>query len=336
MKASNNWDNKHILISRTDSIGDVLLTLPMTAWLKEHFPNCIITFLCKGYTSEIIKRYSTVDHVLTLEEIAAIPTQQRIQFLASKKVDAFVHVFPNKDLASLAKKAKIETRIGTSHRTFHLLTCNVRPNFTRKKSALHEAQLNFELLRPFGISELPSMDQLNSWTTKLQIEELQLPIAFNPNEKAICLHPKSQGSAKEWPIDSYMALAKELLNQDYTVYFTGTDTEGASFRGHIPSHPKCIDTTGKLSLPQLMYLISKTEGLVACSTGPLHIAGFFNRKAIGLFSPRIPIHPGRWRPLGTQSIALVKTPDCPTCKQSKNCQCITEISVDQVITALAN
>ena len=34
-----------IILSRTDSIGDVVLTLPMAAALKQSFPGCTVVFL---------------------------------------------------------------------------------------------------------------------------------------------------------------------------------------------------------------------------------------------------------------------------------------------------
>ena len=44
-----------------------------------------------------------------------------------------------------------------------------------------------------------------------------------------------------------------------------------------------IDLTGKLSLQQYISFINAANGLVAASTGPLHIAAALNKKAIGLF-----------------------------------------------------
>ena len=247
-----------------------------------------------------------------------------------------VHVFPKKELAKLFKKAKVPTRIGTSHRLFHLNTCNVRPNFTRKKSPLHESQLNFELLRPFGLSEIPSLEQINAYTSDFISEKHELPDELKAlsDKQYIVLHPKSQGSAREWPIEKYRGLAKELIVKGYDVVFTGTESEGKQFRNLIPEDSMCHDSTGKLSIDQLIWLIKNASGLVACSTGPLHIAGFLNIKTVGLFSPRIPIHPGRWQPLGKQSTALVFDTDCPKCNAKKECDCISEIPVEKVLNEI--
>jgi ADP-heptose:LPS heptosyltransferase len=50
-------DPKKIVISRTDSIGDVVLTLPLAGILKEKYPKAKIIFLGNTYTKPIIKCY---------------------------------------------------------------------------------------------------------------------------------------------------------------------------------------------------------------------------------------------------------------------------------------
>lgn len=335
MKENNNWNGKRIVISRTDSIGDVLLTLPVTYWLKQTYPDVHITFLCKAYTAPIVRCYTPVDEVLILDELEKLDDAEQVKSIRKRNFDAVVHIFPRKSLAKLFKAAGVPVRIGTSHRIFHWTTCNVRPNFTRKKSPLHEAQLNFELLRPLGVEQLPDFDFLNTATTAFQFHKQPLPQRIPQHEDRkngyVVLHPKSQGSAREWPMEKYTELALQLAEKDFTVCFTGTEAEGALFRTSIPEHPSIIDTTGLLSIAQLMHLIHEAKALVACSTGPLHIAGYAGIRSVGLFAPKIPIHPGRWKPLGANSTTLVFDEDCPTCKAGKPCNCIEQIPVERVI-----
>ena len=326
----------HFLISRTDSIGDVVLTLPMTAWLKNQFPNCRISFLCRAYTAPIVRNYSCIDTVLELDDFASKAENDKIQFIKKFQFDCIIHVFPNKAIARLTKKAAIPIRIGTSHRTFHWFTCTEKPSFTRKNSLLHEAQLNFELLRPLGLKRIPSWEEINELTRYFNVKETKLPanLSAKLSEQLICLHPKSQGSAKEWPMSNYISLAKMLVEKNFVVCFTGTEKEGILFREQLPNHERIIDTTGQLTIEQLFWLINISKGLVACSTGPLHIAGLLNKKTVGLFSPKKPIHPGRWKPLGNHSITLVFDETCEACHAKKPCDCIEKITPENVFSAL--
>lgn len=328
--------DKRVIISRTDSIGDVMLTLPLCSWIKDNFKNVHIIFLGSLYTKPVVDCYSPIDEFVNWKEIENLPTGQKIESFRNLQADVIVHIFPKKEIATLAKKAKIDTRIGTSHRTFHFLTCSHRVNFTRKKSPLHEAQLNFELMKPFGLEEIPTLEELNQLTINFKASKEELPELIvkkltNSNGKSVILHPKSQGSAVEWGLENYRALSLKLEKLGYTVFFTGTETEGEQFRSSIHFNDHIIDTSGKLTLYQLINFISRSEALVACSTGPFHIAGFLNRRAIGLFSPRKPIHPGRWKALGANVRILVNDENCETCKKGKPCSCIENISVERVL-----
>lgn len=332
--------NKRIIISRTDSIGDVMLTFPICAWIKSHYKNVHLIFLGRAYTQPVVDCFSEVDEFQDWSEIEKMPTVQKVEFFRELNADVIVHVFPKKEIASLAKKAKIEYRVGTSHRTFHFLTCTHKLSFTRKSSPLHESQLNFELLRPFGLTEIPPMEMINETILKFQIPaHLELPENIQKkvdaaNGKTVILHPKSQGSAVEWGLENYRSLALKLEKHGYTIFVTGTEKEGELFRSQLLFNDHIIDTSGKLTLSQLIVFISKCRSLVACSTGPLHIAGYLNIRAIGLFSPRKPIHSGRWKPLGNDVQVLVNDENCEVCKKGKPCDCIEKIAVERVLESI--
>jgi heptosyltransferase-3 len=326
---------KRILISRTDSIGDVALTLPICVWLRQHFPKAELIYLGSAYTKPVITKFAGIDAFEDWSFIQKLEPQQQIIYLKQKRIDVIIHVFPNKTIAHLAMKAGIPIRIGTAHRIFHWFSCNIRVHFSRKRSDLHESQLNFELLRPLGLKQVLSMNEINRLIVNQFLQsKLTLPEdiqnKFRAHKNTIILHPKSQGSAIEWPIEKYFELALLLTNKDFQVFFSGTETEGLKFRSYIPRHENIIDLTGKLSLDEFMFVIQNAHALVACSTGPLHIAGLYGIHAIGLFSPRKPIHPGRWKPLGKNVSIMVFDENCPICKTGKYCTCISDIAVSEV------
>jgi ADP-heptose:LPS heptosyltransferase len=325
-----------IIISRTDNMGDVVLTYPLCAWLRKKYPKAELIFLCKQYTKPIVQCFNVIDQIVCWEDVASLPSAEQVRVLNELNADIILHVFPRKEIASLAKKARIPMRIGTSHRVFHLLTCTHRLRFTRKKSLLHEAQLNFHLAEPLGCKSIPSWEEVQDLSEGFRIFEsfFQIALPLSVQENAVLLHPGSRGSAVEWPLAAFVALALQLKEQGIPVYFTGTEEEGLVFRSAVPWQEGITDLSGKLNLEQLLVCISKTSGLVACSTGPLHLAGILGKKAIGLFSPRVPIHPGRWRPLGKRSNALVYDENCPTCKKGRACSCVNQIKPADVYQQL--
>ena len=63
-----------IIISRTDSIGDVILTLPLCVWLKKQFPQTELVFLGRTYTKDIIACFDVVDTFLNFDDFSSLPT----------------------------------------------------------------------------------------------------------------------------------------------------------------------------------------------------------------------------------------------------------------------
>jgi len=58
-----------IIISRTDSIGDVVLTLPMAGALKEINPGCKIIFLGRDYTRDVVSLSKHVDEFASWDDV---------------------------------------------------------------------------------------------------------------------------------------------------------------------------------------------------------------------------------------------------------------------------
>jgi len=326
---------KRIIISRTDSIGDVVLTLPMAGVIKSFYPNCKIFFLGRTYTQPIVNTSIHVDEFINWDTLQK--EANPIEALKKYNTDTIIHVFPNKDVARLAFKAKIPNRIGTRGRVFHVLNCNKKVAFSRRKSDLHESQLNLKLLfpfkidRPFSLKEIEGFYGLNNLKT--------LPVQFSSLIDAdrinVILHPKSKGSAKEWGLDKFAELIEVLPENQFKIFITGTKDEGELIGDALPfNKSNVVSLIGKMNLDELISFIAQSDALVAASTGPLHIAAATGIKAVGLYSPKRPIHPGRWQPVGAKSIALVKDESCPKCLAKEDCNCISDISPSTVMKTL--
>ena len=312
-----------IIISRTDGIGDVALTLPLCRWIRTTFPKATLVYLCKNYTAPLVSCFRPIDNIITFEDLATMDPLTRRNTL---KADLIIHVFPNKTVSKWAKQAGIPQRIGTSHRWFHLLYCNRLVSFTRKKSGLHEAVLNFNLLTPLGLKALPDFKTIKDIGSEFYIKEEN---RF-PYERFVILHPKSQGSAIEYPLQKYRAVAIALVAAKYQVLITGTLKERMEVGDSFDGISGVRNVMGEFTLSEFISLIQQSEGVIACSTGPLHLAGLMNRKALGLFSPRVPIHPGRWKPLGLNARALVYDEGCKKCSKGIPCTCIQNIPVEAI------
>ncbi|WP_240315380.1 glycosyltransferase family 9 protein [Mucilaginibacter pineti] len=295
---------QHILISRTDAIGDVVLTMPMAAYIKELIPGAVVSFLGRTYTKAVVNSFSSVDIFINYDEIKKLPQGEQVSYLKSKKIDTIIHVFPSKHVANIARSAGIKLRIGTTNRLFHWFTCNKLVKLSRKKSNLHEAQLNLILLNPLGLNNVPSLAQVGDHYNFECIVPLspELSAGLNANKFNLIIHPKSHGSGMEWGLDNFAALINALPAKRYNIIITGSDKEKTLLENWVKTLPNhVLDMTGKMTLPQLIAFISNADGLLASGTGPLHLAAASGINTLGLFPSVRPIHPGRWAPVGKKA-----------------------------------
>jgi len=316
------------IISRTDAIGDVVLTLPVAGVLRSLYPSARILFLGRSYTKDIIAACEHIDSFLNWDEWRALPAREAAQAMAATGADCIIHVFPDAAIARIARMARIAERIGTTNRIYHWWSCNILVRLSRRNSPYHEAQLNLRLLVPLGGRSDYSLDEIGGHyygLTRLvplppAIERLLDPGRFN-----LILHPKSRGSAREWGLGNYGRLVRLLPRERFKVFVTGTAADGQLLASLLAEHPELTDLTGRLTLGQLMTFISKADGLVAASTGPLHLAAALGIHALGIYPPIRPMHPGRWAPVGAKARVFVKPEYCEDCRRSGDCHCIREI-----------
>jgi ADP-heptose:LPS heptosyltransferase len=329
-------NNINILISRTDSIGDVVLTLPLAGILKQKYPYSKVFFLGKSYTKDIILLSKNIDKFLDWTEIEKLDKEKQIEKFKTLNIDVVVHVFPVKEIAVISKKAKIKTRIGTSHRIFNLLTCNKPVNFSRKNSPLHEAQLNVKLLKPLGITKEYEKDELIKFYGLKKPNDLKKPFntLLDNNRVNVILHTKSKGSAREWGLENFKRLIKLLPEDKYKVFLSGTEDEGKLFRKKLIFASNVVDISGQMTLSEFISFINAADVLIAASTGPLHIAAALGKATLGIYPPIKPMHPGRWGPLGENAYFIVKDNECSDCRKGGSCHCMLEITPLQVKSKL--
>lgn len=328
-------DIKHILICRADNIGDVILTLPMAGILKKNFPHVKISFLAREYVRDIVECCQHIDEFISWDALTQMPRVDAIAFLKAKKIDAVIHAFAKKEIAVLMKDAGIHYRVGTSHRIYHWWTCNERVNFSRKKSNLHEAQLNLKLLQAF---QIPVNDDLNYLNEMMGLVcDKPLPLHFekiiSKDRFNLIVHPFTNGNTREWPLSHFNALIRQLPVDQFNVIITGSAKENAQIQDRMMSQcAGAVSVAGQCSLAELIQLMVHCDGLVANATGPLHLAAALGIHALGLFPATKGIDINRWGPIGKKAEYLIADPNCntPRCREKHDCFCMESIPVLQV------
>jgi heptosyltransferase III len=308
----------------------------MAGFIKKNFPGARVFFLGRSYTKDIIELSEHVDQFINYDEIEKLQASEQVSYIKELKLDVFLHVFPTSKIAALAARARVPARVGTTNRLYHWFYCNKLIPLSRKNSSFHEAQLNLKLLDFLKIKTDVALDQVSNYYgfTKLPALNEEFKTWIDPSKFNVILHPKSKGSAKEWGLDNFEKLIKILPKDKFKIFISGTEQDKKQMTEFLDRNKEAMHITGKLSLKQFIAFINTCQGLVAASTGPLHIAAALNKRAIGLFSPKRPIHPGRWKPLGKEARVVVFDTDCKRCFEKKECDCIKQISPQQIVDLL--
>ncbi|MEZ5198599.1 MAG: glycosyltransferase family 9 protein [Bacteroidales bacterium] len=324
---------KRIILSRTDSIGDVILTLPLAGILKKKMPEAEIYFLGRTYTRDVVETSKNVDYFIDWNEISKLTPEEQESRIETLKADVIIHVFPVKEIAFLAKKANIPLRIGATGRWYHYFACNKLVPLSRRNSGLHEAQLNLKLALPLtGTLEIDlyAIPDYYGFSKVLPLKEADQK-RLNTTKFNLILHPKSKGSAREWGLENFARLIEILPKDKFEIFITGTKEEGElAKKDLLEKHSHIVDLTGQFSLKELIGFINGADGLVSASTGPLHIAAALGKHALGIYPPIRPMHPGRWAPLGKQADYFVADKTCSKCRKSNQCECMESISPELV------
>lgn len=328
-----NLENQRILLCKTNQIGDVTFSLPLASAIKRSEPSAHLLFLGREYTRPLIEHYDDVDEFVDWDAIKNLPPEKAIQKLHDLKVDIIINVQANKQIAKLARLAHIPVRIGTSTRLFNWWYCNKRIKISRKQSALHESQLDMQYLKALGLPNQYSYEEIirlrhyRPFKPSPKVHKLLDQHKFN-----LILHPKTRGEHIEWPATAFAELIRLLPPDQFHILVTGSQAEGDQVRKTLLApFPHVTDLCGKLDLAELCALIANADGLIAASTGPVHLAANFGIHALGLYAPIHPFHAGRWGPIGPKAEVLCIQKQCGQCRNLSPCQCVKKITPQQVV-----
>lgn len=307
-------DRKHIkriLVTRTDNIGDVVLTLPLITELRKLFPSSKINFLVQTHIVDLVKGYPGIDEVVSYTNNS--PFKQKFNLLKDINPDLAIVVYPTFELALLLLLAKVRYRIGSGYRWYSLMF-NKRVYFHRKYATKHESQYNLELLKGIDKDFVPGEMQFflqSDEITKESVRKKLLKEGISLDQHYIVIHPGSRGSAKDLPPTSYKTLIENIHTKfkSLCIYLTGVEDERGLVEKVMVKGERVYNLTGKFTLRELVALINGCDVFISNSTGPIHIAGALNKKIIGLYPRSKPMNSERWKPLSKECIILTPSID---------------------------
>ncbi len=326
---------KNIILSRTDRIGDVILTLATIQPLQKTFPEASLRILVRPELAPLLAH---------IEKVEAIPCptgggakgfhpkrfRKWRDYFRNNPADCVVFLHPDNDLQFAAAAARISRRIGYQKQIGRLALNETIP-YTRHLGNRHEALCNFDLLQRIGCQTPTALQPL-----------LPLPnLNHTPDEPYAIFHPAAFGNKPRWPAQHYADLAKQLITEfSWKIILIGAEpspdiVKAFADRG-IPEE-KWEDRSGKDSLLETALLLKGAKVVVSRDSGPAHLAAAIGTPLICLMGQCDPIHsPTRWAPIGHRVHTLVSDlpPHKNESRQSRWRRSFQAISPQQVLQTI--
>lgn len=328
---------RRILVSRTDRLGDSLLTLPLCGLLREHHPQAVIIFLARAYTMPFVERSRHVAEVHDWGAMQREGSLARATALRDLRCDTMVHVFPRGPIAAAAHRAGIARRVGTARRWFHWLHCTDRVWVSRRGSRWHEAQLNALVAGPLlGLPTPPPLELLATrYGLELPAPDAPVRERLDARRFTLIVHPLSSGSAPRWPLARFAELVA-AIPADVNVVVTGVEGDRSVLAPWMATLARPVTEAIGLDAARFMALVGAANGLIASPTGPLHLAAAAGIRALGIYpheesSPEV----RRWRPVGVRAEVVTPPRPCADCARlGAKCPCVSGIAAAGLVAVV--
>jgi len=326
----------NILVWQTAFLGDLILTTPLIASLKNLYPQSKITLVAKGFARAVFQNNPHLDNLLIYEK-----KENFFSFIQKLKKARFdLAISPHRShRASLALfLSKIPQRIGFDRAGFSFLYTKTFPHAF---DGTHEIERNLSLLQ--GLSTYAKNKLVFEPRLYLTSKEKSIIQTYGLTYKDyLLIAPGSKWPTKRWTRQGFQEVISYWLKKKVQVVLIG-DREDAPFATQITTgfnSPLLLNLVGKTSLRESFGLIKGARVILSNDSAPVHMAQALNTPAVVVFGPTItafgfyPYKLGKVLevPLKCRPCGLHGHKACP----QKHHHCMQQIEVSQVIASLEN
>ncbi len=345
-KKRNSGSPTSIVICKFLGMGSIVQSTPLLQTFKKQFPDSRIIYLSSHSNKKFLEKITVIDELILLDDTSffstIISTFSSIKLLLSKKADLFI------DLEMYSHFSKIFTLLSGASLKFGLTNSksNDKGVYTsifqlHKDRPVSESYL--EMCKTF--SSAPLIHELYNFKTDENVLR-KIKERFKISGQYLIVNPNASDLRIErrWPKEKFSELTGKLVDllPDFKIVLIGSPAE-SEFVNEVwygineSVKANVIDTSGRLSIEELISLISGTELMITNDTGPMHLAFAAHRPTIALFGPASPIQFGNHSAV-TAIYKKVACSPCvhdhikPPCKGDNIC--MKQIEVDEVFEAI--
>jgi predicted lipopolysaccharide heptosyltransferase III len=324
----------NLLLLQLKRIGDLILTVPAIAALRETFPAANISLVVAYGSRELLPAIPGLDQAFVAR--GRLSDAPQWFALAKTKFDYCLDFSRTDRSAFLTLLSAAEKRITyATVRREPLRQLSYNEFVPSRVRFVHTIDHHLSLLAPLGVHDPGGEIQLvlpaeAKTRASAIIDHGDLGGGF------VIIHPGSARREKFWLARRWAEVADEIARQNFRVVLTGGKSQmEQEHLGRIKRHLKheVVDLSGQLDLLTLSALIQRARLLATIDSAPMHLAGALSTAQVVLFGPTNPFH---WRPRSSMALILQAGQHEPlrsfVPKQIQ--RQVKEISTQQVIDAM--
>jgi len=301
----------NILLLQLKRIGDLILTTPSIAALREKFPDASLSLVVSPAVTELLPAITGVDKVFTVRG----KTDDAFDWIALSlgRFDYCLDFTRNDRSAFLTFLSGARKRITSDHPNLRTkLRAKSYNEFVESPVGfLHTVDYHLALLKPLGIEDASRTIRLELPESKVQTAD-ELLSAAGVGEEFVIFHPGSARAEKFWEANRWGEVIDQCVRQTgMKCVITGgrsaiEQAQIAAIKAATKSD--VIDLSGKTSLLTLAALVRKARLLVTVDSAPMHFAAAWETPQVVLFGPTNPFH---WHPRSESAMVLLGGFDDP-------------------------
>lgn len=299
-----------VLVVRNDKLGDFMLSWPALKTLKQAQADIHITVLVPEYTASIAHACPWIDDIIIDPGKGTSRAERRhlLNRMRDKQFDAMLTLFSTPRVGWLGWRAGIPIRMAPATKwaqIFYNYRVVQRRSQSQKPEYVYNVDLAQALLTRFNIhcdAARPPFWPITERTQRLGRLALAKSCNLSLDRPWWCIHAGSGGSAVNLTPERYAHLIEllhaRLKRPVHWLFSAGPGEEKTADELCDRLVAQGIDARrlpDNKRISSLAKTLNATDGLIAGSTGPLHIAGCLDIATVGFYPAKRSATSLRWQ-----------------------------------------
>ncbi|WP_037353484.1 glycosyltransferase family 9 protein [Selenomonas sp. FC4001] len=338
-----------ILILRLSAIGDVLHATPVARELKKLQPDCHITWLVSPPADKLLAENPYIDELLIWDRrpldkafasfnlpAACRELKKARALLKARQFDLVLDIQGLFLTGILALLSGAKRRIGIHerHEGNPFFMSDMAPNI----ESPHKVHRYLSVLMPLGFDMsnfTPGLTLNLPKTLREFAGNFWQQHGIDMNRPILMVTLRTTWPDKNWAPENFGQALKDLPPQVQIVFCGAPNDETYIQKAQALLQRPSLSIAGQTSLTELAALLQSADLLLACDTGPLHIADAVGCQTLSLWGPT---QPDVYGPLTAGHEFVITPHECRRCLKTK-CQhqtnaCMQAITPEMVAERL--